>query len=353
MLSFLRRNKIEPLKAHRKSPALLAGGQGVSNTKCLEEIIDIFKGEYDGELEDPNGYRRLQKLDSEPAINGAAAVIELTRGCKYRCRFCEYGWVAGGKYREKSVHQVLEEINRLYLANGVKRFNFLSADLGAYSDLPTLMEYCQTHKISVANTDVSLRSFENAKPHFSRQKTIKIGIESFDEGTRRRMNKPFPDIELERFFEWAMLHTSNLHLYLIYGLPGDNFESWFRWIQHLGRLRAANRERPIRIEFNITNFEPCPGTPLEKAPWVDFTAKAEFLNSWTEALTQAGFWVGSKKMTYKNGSGRLGRKEDSYNLLMHLKTDGSENTMALINSLPQGVGRSIKDTLAQRFLRVI
>lgn len=106
----------------------------------------------------------------------------------------------------------------------------------------------------------------------------------------------------------------------------------------------------MRVEFNITNFEPCRGTPLADADQVDFAEKEKFLEVWTKALQEHGFRSGSKSITYSNGRGRLGRRQESYDLLMQLKTRGSEITPALVSSFKNGVGRSIKPELARAFV---
>jgi hypothetical protein len=56
------------------------------------------------------------------------------------------------------------------------------------------------------------------------------------------------------------------------------------------------------------------------------------------------------ELDYKNAHGRIGRKENSYKMLMELKNSGPEITDKLINCFPNGINRSISDKEALKFL---
>jgi len=348
---FLFNNGIEPLKDRRNTPEIFVGGQGVSNLNgCLDDIVDfIFKGEVDG-IQNDLGWFRADKIDSPFNIKNGKAVIELTRGCKYRCSFCEYGWVHGGIYREKDIGLVETQLKSIKDA-GVKRVNFLSANLGAYSELKYLLNLCDKYGIHILNTDVCLRDLSKIEMLIKSNHPVKIGVESFSEQTRKRMNKPFSDEKLDYVYKNLAEYTSLIHSYLIYGLPGENYDSWFVWLEKISKTRKEQTSHNIRFDFNLTNFEPCKGTPLETEPKVNFSEKDEFLKQWALALQKHGFHKGKGEITYKNSKGRFGRKEKSYLLLMKLREAGPEITEAIINSFTHGIGRSIKDADADKFLR--
>jgi hypothetical protein len=101
------------------------------------------------------------------------------------------------------------------------------------------------------------------------------------------------------------------------------------------------------LEFNITNFEPCVGTPLENAPHVDFEAKHKFLRKWADMLVRLVYHR-DDEIWYHNCWGRFGRREGPYRLLMALKTWGPEGAMRLLR-FPRGVGRTIKEHIALKF----
>jgi len=350
MLSFMRRNDIPLLKEGRKQ-RIVVGGQGVSNINCLDNIVNsVYKGEYDGDSI-VDGWHRKTIIDTPVSLRDTFSAIELTRGCKYRCKFCEYGWVHGGKFRQKSIENVRKDIDKLIFQSQSKRVNFMSANLGSYYALDELLDYTDSMGIHVTNTDVCLKDFESAKRHLTKRQTIKVGVESFDEKTRASVNKTYSDDKLLEFVNWSVQNTGNIHFYLIYGLPNDDYNRWFAWLKILGEIRKAQQDRLIRMEFNLTNFEPCVGTPLEYAPEVDFREKEYFLKHWSDGLLENNFRKGNE-ITYINSRGRFGRMENSYKLLMKIKKSDSSITNALISSFKNGIGRTVKDELAYNFVEM-
>ena len=359
IVPFLRKNRL-PLKKKNRPIKTIVGGAGVGDNGILNNIIDeTFVGEYD---EDENAH----EITSRPYIKGNKAVIELTRGCRHRCHFCEYIWSKPSN-RQKPMSLVREQIDYV-IDKGIRNINFMSANFTGYKHLEELAEYTSKKGVLIRNTDITIMDAKNIYPILSHMpKYLKMGVESFDEKTRIKVGKKFDDEKLLNTIKKLLEHCHGLHFYLIYGLPGDDYISWFKWLDVLGDLRKSYRKRQptlfnqkgdlvntknIRFEFAITNFEPPYGTPLEKAPQIDFKEKAVFLKKWFRALIDNGFASDKnvEEMDYKNARGRIGRKQLSYEMLMMLKGGGEELTDNLIHALPNGVGRSISDQEADRFL---
>lgn len=345
---FLKNNGISLFaKDRRGSPYVIAGGQGIGGNGILDTVCDeVFVGEFDGDSMDKDGFHRVGELDSCPIVKNSKAVIELTRGCKYRCTFCEYGWVHGGKYREKDLEFVKEQISQC-LDVGIRQINFLSANFGGYGKIEELLDFCKEKKVSVLNSDTCLRDMMRLTPHI-KSNYVKLGVESFDEKTRFSVGKKIKDDELREMFDHLVSQgASGIHFYLIYGLPGDDYDRWYDWLEWLAARREACTDRNLRLEFNITNFEPCAGTPLENAPQVDFEQKHIFLKKWADMLVRLVYHR-EDEIWYHNCWGRFGRREASYKLLMALKTWGPE-AAERFKRFPHGVGRSVNENVAMKF----
>lgn len=346
---FLKRNGIEAYRDKREKPILVAGSQGVGQNGILDRMCDYtFYGEFDGDCRDKKRMWRRVVLDTPVIVKGNKAAIELTRGCKYRCTFCEYSWVHGGKYREKPFELVKAQIDEC-LAQDIKSINFISANFGGYSKVTELYAYAESKGIRILNADACLKDIEKVLP-FAEKRYVKLGLESFDEKARAAVGKRISDEELDALIDKLIEVCSGIHFYLIYGLSDDDHDRWFYWLERLAEKRAKYTDRGIRFEFSITNFEPCAGTPMEDFPQVDFRAKHKFLKRWGDALIQLGFHKG-EYVWYPNCGGRFGRKPLSYALLMALKTSGPEVLETMIKRYPRGIRRSIKDNVAERWFK--
>jgi hypothetical protein len=358
IVPFLRNNKIEILKNKRTSHHIIAGGQGINKHGILDNIVnETFIGEIDYE-------ENSKEIITSPISRNGNTVIELTRGCKYKCTFCEYSHFYGGNYREKDFELLKEQINEIYKLKK-HTINFLSANFLGYSKINELLEYIAFKNMRIVNSDANfndlLRIIDNK---YFNNKVIKMGIESFDEKTRTIIHKKISDDKLKELFIKLVNKMNYIHCYLIYGIPGDNYDKWFEWIKWLGDLRRAKsslqtnlfeekyllHDKIIRIEFNITNFEPCDYTPLSFAPEINFIEKDKFLKEWFKCLINNGFLKPKGNLEYKNAHGRIGRKENSYKLLMKLKKGGIELTDSIINIFPNGINRSISDEKCNKFL---
>lgn len=359
IVPFLRRHNIEPYKHTRKEPLVIIGGQGASNLNgILDPIGDIFRGEIEGnEFENDRSDRKVwtwcSELKSEPLWDSNRSVVEISRGCKYGCRFCEYGHVTGGRYREKSLNLIKDQLLQC-MTFSTKRITLRSANLAGHTDLDELLEFCVQHGIYQGWTDISLKDADKIM-HWLKPLNItapKIGVESFDESTRKNVcgsAKNFSDDYLEEVIAKLMENCNLIHLYLIYGLPDDDYRQWYRWVHKLSRMRDSFSHN-IRIDFSITNFNPCRGTPLAGADVVDFRAKERFIKRWIEVLKGVGFYKPTATMGRGSDYGRHGRKELTYKLLMTLRHGESNLTPKIVDALPYGIGRSVSDRHALQFL---
>lgn len=351
IVPWLKRHGIEPLKDKRSGPRVIVGGKGVGNINgALDDIVDeTFYGEADGKpgnhIQDP--------LVSPPVIQGKRAIIEVTRGCKYRCSFCEYAHVLGGKYREKPCYFVTDEI-RECAKQGIRQITLRSANLAGYENLDYILEACEKYGIHQGFADAAPVDIHRIVPWISRLriKSPMIGIESFDEATRLKVGggKRMDDDAL-----YKALHSlceagaARLRLYLIYGLPGDKYESWYEWVMKLVDLRTSF-PHPIRIDFSITNLNACAGTPLANAPRVDFEKKVDFLTKWIQTCKTYGFYANDWEVRQGNDYGMLGRSEGSYEMTMALRDEGAAfHTQRLLRC--NGVGRSIRPKQAESYMR--
>lgn len=334
---FLQRNALKRNWAV-ENVMLIAGGPGV-NKDVMNEMVDAtFMGEIDDEC-------RWEIL-SEPVIVGHGlpglkhkAVVELSRGCMWRCAFCEYSHARA--YRVKPFDLVKRQVDEV-LAAGCRRINFMSADFAGYPHISELLEYAVGNGIQIMNSDFRVASLPKIMPWMDHlQRRIKIGVESFDEKTRLSIKKPFSDEFFANLLEDIMRKTpiANIHILLIYGLPGDNYDSWFHWLEKLVKIRKKAAVRNLRYDFKIANFVPYKNTPLRQAQPVNFTEKAIFVKKWAETMIKHGLFVG-KELVYANAKGMLGTDEGPYRMLLTMLNGDAKIVPAMQKAFPNGVSSS-------------
>ena len=380
---FLRENGVELLaraRVEKDMPKVVIGGAGVSNLcGCLDEIADVvFTGELDAEAapESPAAClcHRLagcwrSVLDAPPVVINVAgkpsAVLELTRGCPHRCKFCEYSWAIGGPYREKKPDIVIAQLDDLlskYPSLCRKGLTLRTSSMGSYRYLPEVTEVLRERNMKLPWADVNpqdfLKVYDFIKPLGITR--LHLGVESFTESVRRSAGKRVSDDELAMVFRLAMQNCYWLHVNLIFGLPGEDdvdppYQRWFDWVKRIDSIRKKIRHK-LRIDFLITNFEPSCGTPYESAPAVDFDIKDNyFLPEWISLLQELGFYsLGRRqKIWYGSDFGRHGRKKLAHELIMAIRHGGTELTDAICNAFPSGVRRYTTDRQAARFFNLI
>ena len=353
---FLKRHGISPRRRNRNgTPKVIIGGQGATNLNgALDDIADeIYYGEIDGDYIDQAGWHRSSKVKNKLVVQNNRSILEVTRGCKWRCGFCEYAHVLGGKYREKPIEIVKEQIKES-VARGVKRITFRTANLSGCSYLDELIEYAMLYGVYQGWADVTVKEASKITKWLKKAKITapKIGIESFDEKTRRRIGgaKDFTDDQLEEVMVEMIDNSSLIHIFLIYGLPGDDYNQWYKWIDKLGKMRKRCKH-PLRIDLSITNFNPCPNTPLANANQVNFAEKDAFLVKYCEAMKKAGFYKETWDVRYGRDYGRHGRRSHTYHSIMLLRWgSGEELTNKICDAFPNGIGRSMSEHQAKRFL---
>jgi radical SAM superfamily enzyme YgiQ (UPF0313 family) len=361
---FLERQGIEEASSRRVR--LVAGGQGVSNLQGVERAVfdEIFRGEFDGDREDRHGFRRASSVSSDPIVKHGRAIVEMTRGCRYRCAFCEYGHRLGGDYREKPIEQAIEQLEEVQRQR-VSGVNLFSMNLAGYSDIEELLAFANSRRIRILNTDSCIAEIRKLDPIIGRMNGARIGVESFHERTRLANGKRVNDEELFETIRWLSERVGHLYLYLIWGLPGDDYESWLLALEKLSQIRRdliveeptlfgseAHPSKLLRVDFSITPFEPSVGTPHEGAEWVDFAERRRFRRKWVREMSRLGFL----KRDYEDAEkapGRWGRAEPSYRLLMNLKTRGPEIWPALARIFARGTGVSVDRRKCERFLEEV
>lgn len=230
----------------------------------------------------PNpGRRHLDDLDAwrtETAIWSSEAefsnmhLIEVERGCPYRCNFCATP-VIYGKPRTRSAGAIIE------MAEGGLKHRKKIGLIGTYIlSHPEFIEIARAiHARGGTFSPSSIRADEidevRAKLLYeSGHRSVALGIEAGNDRLRKTLGKNISDEEIiEAVSILSACKITRLKLYFMIGLPGET-EDDLNSIVNLSECvhaalqkRAPRVSRQTSVDLTFSPFVPKPGTAFEKA----------------------------------------------------------------------------------------
>ena len=198
--------------------------------------------------------------------------MEIARGCKRGCRFCEAGFIYR-PYRERSPELIQEILRASLKRTGYEEVSLLSLSAGDYSSigplLSLLMDQFEAKRVAVSFPSLRIESVvgylaEEVKR--VRKTGFTIAPEAATERLRRVINKEMDeDILFQDLADLFSKGWKNIKLYFMMGLPTEREED-VRGILHLSRKISAWGERQKghpNISVSLSTFVPKPHTPFQ------------------------------------------------------------------------------------------
>jgi radical SAM family uncharacterized protein/radical SAM-linked protein len=215
--------------------------------------------------------------------------IEIARGCKRGCRFCEAGFIHR-PYRERSPKSIHEILDASLKQTGYEEFSLLSLSAGDYSSigplLSDLMDQLESEKVAVSFPSLRI---ESVVGHLAEEvkRVRKTGFTVAPEaGTERLRSVINKELDEEVFFQGLSELFSkgwkNIKLYFMMGLPTEKEED-LRGIFELTRKITSLGERQKihpTINVSVSTFVPKPHTPFQweaQIPLEEMKEKLQFM----------------------------------------------------------------------------
>jgi radical SAM superfamily enzyme YgiQ (UPF0313 family) len=282
---FLKQYGVDPKK---KKPIIIIGGIAASNTRILNGLFHYcVLGDGEVVIEDligcladgvePSGSGIVKDGDfSEncfvhnktiPAFayvedrGNNTARIEIARGCRYKCDFCQLAHTK--PYRE----QPIEVVEHLLKSSPTKSVGLFAPDRSGYRQLAQLEQTCK--RLGKHNTAEDLRLDSVAKMDIVSK--LKFGVEGFTEKSRKRFRKVATDEKLVKGLKHIFTelrkpngkrHTTAT-MYMIADLPGETPENASHFWEV---LREADEycEPPFTLFLTLNSFSSKPFSPMER-----------------------------------------------------------------------------------------
>jgi len=286
----------------------------------------------------PHFARTLDSTDAFSAIIAPdteladRCLIEIARGCPYRCRFCFIGDAVA--YRPRPFEAVVEMIERGRRLTS--RFGLIAPAVGSHPDIERICEHCRGLNLAVSFSSLRL---EDVKPSMLEllaaggQQSVTVAPEAGSERLRRFLGKRLSDEQVSDFAAQAVRRgLSGLRLYFMVGLPTEQPED----IEAIATLveaarRSALAAKPtaqthVTFAVNVSIFVPKPGTPLaEQAtpPLAQTKSHLKRLNVLFGRMDDVEFRVPSLTQAEAQRVLSWGGREMLSALLETARTDGS------------------------------
>jgi len=187
--------------------------------------------------------------------------IEIARGCKYRCAFCQLSYLK--PYREISFDAIASAIDK----TRTKRVALFAPNGMTHSRYDDICNHAEKLNLSNIASDVRYNEIER----FRSNNTARLGIEGLSYKLRKSIGKPLTQdalIEMIHKRMRACLENGfrpSIHTYYILDLPGEDQSDWEEFEDTLWRVNALPGSQGLTWIITGNVFMPGPHTRLENA----------------------------------------------------------------------------------------
>jgi len=200
------------------------------------------------------------------------AVVEIMRGCKWGCKFCQAGWVSR-PMRTKSIEKITTLTEHLIQNTGYEELSLISLSSSDYPQIDKLAKsladkYSQ-QKISIALPSLRSNNFSiKLAKEISRVRPsgITIAPEAGTQRLRDVIGKQLSEEDILESVKTAFEEgIESIKLYFMIGLPSETDEDLLGICELARKILQTGKaiSKRARITVNLSTFIPKPHTPLQ------------------------------------------------------------------------------------------
>jgi radical SAM superfamily enzyme YgiQ (UPF0313 family) len=233
--------------------ALLEGSLTTDNMHCPVKKI------YEKSIDDAPCYLNCSNEDGHKDT----WYIEIGRGCKSKCNYCELGWTS--KYREKSKDVIISQIDNIERKKS-NRVNIFAPDDFSHTNYDDTLKHIIDNGLITNFGSMRYDNFEKIEKQHKKNFLFRIGLDGFSERVRDVINKKITNDEiLNVICEMANRGFVMFKLFMIFSYEFETDSDFHQWLNFSKELnyRLSNLKRPIFLRVKFTPLIPNPLTPVE------------------------------------------------------------------------------------------
>ncbi|MBN2058742.1 MAG: TIGR03960 family B12-binding radical SAM protein [Candidatus Saganbacteria bacterium] len=200
------------------------------------------------------------------------AVVEVMRGCKWGCKFCQAGWTTR-PVRERQMDKVIELADQILKNTGYEELSLVSLSTSDYSKISelarTLARKYEKKRINMSLPSMRTNTFsvELAKDVSRvRPSSVTLAPEAGTQRLRDVIGKQMSEEDILQGVSAAFTAgMSAIKLYFMIGLPTETDEDLLGICQLAKKILSIGRTKTkrARVTVNLATFIPKPHTPLQ------------------------------------------------------------------------------------------
>ncbi|HOM05461.1 MAG TPA: hypothetical protein PLU67_08220 [Candidatus Kapabacteria bacterium] len=189
--------------------------------------------------------------------------IEIARGCKSKCAYCELGWTT--KYRENNKEKVFQLIDSIKTSD-IKKINIFAPDDFSCSFYEDCINFIFKNNLQTNFGSMRIDRFNNLSLKHKKNFLFRMGLDGLSEEIRDIILKKNTNEKLINLIsDMAYKNFVMFKLFLIFSYPFEKETDWYEFesvIQKL-KIKLNKIKRPIFLRIKFTPFIPNLLTPLE------------------------------------------------------------------------------------------
>ncbi len=232
-------------------------------------------------LHDLNRYPAYSRILTEQTEFGNMFLLQINRGCWYKCRFCHTG------YTQRPLRHLSLDVALGLIKHGLQFRTTIGLVGAAIADYPHLRELCEAISSqggSISVSSLHLKALSQSEYLVDAlvqagQKTVTMAPEAGTEDLRKIVRKGITDTLIYTTVEHVISkQIRNLKLYFLIGLPtetDDDIDAIARVCikcRHFMLKMAKSQGKIGKITISVNPFVPKPFTPLQ---WCSMNTETE------------------------------------------------------------------------------